>query len=87
MSIGLAGCVNALFAAKWILEGFRLAGSIILCALIFIGFELLPDDIDDIDDITFGADVFRHGTAGLMKRSLVLRPCNRSQIEIINNKL
>lgn len=71
MSIGLAGCVNALFAANCILELLILAGSVILCAPIFIGFELLPDDIDDI---TFGADVFRHGTAGFIKRSLVRRP-------------
>lgn len=75
VSIGLAGCVNALFDANGILELLIFAGSVTLCELICIGFELLPDDIDDI---TFGADVFRQsdvvGTAGLIKRSLVLRP-------------
>lgn len=74
MSIGLAGCVNA-FEPNGILELLIFAGSVILCEHIFTGFELLPDEIDDI---TFGADVFRQsdvvGTAGLMKRSLVRRP-------------
>lgn len=75
MSIGLAGCVNALFEPNGMLELLIFAGSVILCEQIFTGFELLPDDMDDI---TFGADVFRQsdvvGTAGLIKRSLVRRP-------------
>lgn len=73
MSIGLAGCVNALFDdANAILELLIFAGSVTLCEQLS-GFE------PPIDDITFGADVFRQsdvvGTAGFMKRSLVRRPC------------
>lgn len=75
VSIGLAGCVNAIFDANGMLELLVFGGSVTLCEPIFIGVELLQDEKDDI---TFGADVFRQrdviGTAGLMKRSLVLRP-------------
>lgn len=86
MSIGLAGCVNELFEPNGMLDVLILAGSVALCKPIFNGVEMLPDEIDDI---TFGADVFKHieavGTAGFMKRSLVLRPCNQIQSNTVQS--